>query len=515
MELDTHIEGAVRELHGFHNVVIGGGAADDESRVLKGLPEVVVEFIAVAVALVDVAGAVGVEHPGAGSDPAGVRPQTQGAALGHAVALVRQEVNDLVGALVVEFAGVGVLHSGHAPGKGDDTDLHSQTDAEVGHLLFPAVVGGGDHAVDAPAAEAAGHDDAGAALQNLGHILPGNGLGIDPADVHIGAQLIARVAQGLGNGQVGVVELHIFAHQADGDGAVPAVDPVEHGVPVRQIDVRGVDLQLPADDAGEILLFQHNGGFVQAGQGDVFNDAVLFHVAEHGDFLEDAVLQGLVAAQDDDVRLDPHALQLLDGVLGGLALVLIGAPEEGHQGHMDKQAVGRAHLQRDLPHRLQEGLGLDVANGAADFRDDHVRVGLLAHPVDKFLDLVGDVGNDLDGGAQIFPLALLVQHVPVHLAGGQVGVFVQILVNKTLVVAQVQVGFRAVLGDVHLSVLVGAHGARVHVDIGIQLLGGHLQPPGLQQSAQRRGGNALAQAGNHAAGNENIFCLLHIETSRK
>ena len=39
MELDTHIEGAVRELHGFHNVVIGGGAADDESRILKGLPE--------------------------------------------------------------------------------------------------------------------------------------------------------------------------------------------------------------------------------------------------------------------------------------------------------------------------------------------------------------------------------------------------------------------------------------------------------------------------------------------
>ena len=34
MELDTHIEGAAGELHGFHNVVIGGGAADDETRVL-------------------------------------------------------------------------------------------------------------------------------------------------------------------------------------------------------------------------------------------------------------------------------------------------------------------------------------------------------------------------------------------------------------------------------------------------------------------------------------------------
>ena len=36
--------------------------------------------------------------------------------------------------------------------------------------------------------------------------------------------------------------------------------------------------------------------------------------------------------------------------------------------------------------------------------------------------------------------------------------------------AQVQVGFRPILGDVHLPVLVGAHGAGVHVDVGVQLL---------------------------------------------
>ena len=89
-------------------------------------------------------------------------------------------------------------------------------------------------------------------------------------------------------------------------------------------------------------------------------------------------LQRLVAAQHDDVRVDAHALQLLDGVLGGLGLVLVGATEERHQRHVDEQAVLPPYLQSDLPDGLQEGLGLDIADGAADLGDDHIRVGLLA-----------------------------------------------------------------------------------------------------------------------------------------
>ena len=143
---------------------------------------------------------------------------------------------------------------------------------------------------------------------------------------------------------------------------------------------------------------------------------------------------------------------------------------------MDKEAVLPAHLQRDLPDGLQKGLGLNIADGAADLGDDHVGVRLLTHPIDKFLDLIGDVGDHLHGGAQILPPALLVQNVPVHLAGGEVGVFVQILIDEPLIVAQIQIRFRAVLGDVDLAVLIGAHGAGVHIDVGVQLLSGHLQP---------------------------------------
>ena len=66
---------------------------------------------------------------------------------------------------------------------------------------------------------------------------------------------------------------------------------------------------------------------------------------------------------------------------------------------MHIQRVFPSHFQPHLADGLDEGLGFNVADGAADFGDHHVCVGLFAHAVDEPLDLVGDVGNDLHRGA--------------------------------------------------------------------------------------------------------------------
>ena len=71
--------------------------------------------------------------------------------------------------------------------------------------------------------------------------------------------------------------------------------------------------------------------------------------------------------------------------------------------------------------------------------------------------------------------------------------------------AQIQIRLSAVVGDEDLPVLIRIHGTGVHVQIGVQLLNLHPQAPLLQKAAQGRGGNPLAQAGHHAAGDENIF----------
>ena len=173
---------------------------------------------------------------------------------------------------------------------------------------------------------------------------------------------------------------------------------------------------------------------------------------------------------------------------------------------MDVEGVARAHLPAHLPDGLQEGLAFHIAGGAADLGDDHIRPGLIAHGVDEALDLIGDVGDDLYRLAQILSPALLGDDIGVHPAGGQVGELVQVLIDEALIVAQVQVGLGSVLRHKDLAVLIGAHGAGVHIDVRVQLLGGHLQPTGLQQPAQGSCGDALAQAGDHAAGHKNILC---------
>ena len=71
--------------------------------------------------------------------------------------------------------------------------------------------------------------------------------------------------------------------------------------------------------------------------------------------------------------------------------------------------------------------------------------------------------------------------------------------------AQVEVGFAAVVQHVDFAVLVGAHGARIDVDIGVELLHADAEPALFQQHADRGAGQSFAQRADHAAGNENML----------
>ena len=190
---------------------------------------------------------------------------------------------------------------------------------------------------------------------------------------------------------------------------------------------------------------QHQRALIQTGHGQVLDHTLRLHIAEGADLAADVAAHAAVRTQDDNVGVHTHALQLFHRVLCGLGFVFVRAGNVGHQHHMDVAAVVATLLQTHLTDGLEEGLALDVAGGAADLGDDDVRLGALGQIIDVALDLVGDVGDDLHGLAQVCTLTFLVQHVPVHLAGGQVGVFVQVLVNEALVVAQIQIGLGAVI----------------------------------------------------------------------
>ena len=72
VELYADVEGVIADLHGLYDVSVRGGAADAQTGSFQLIAEVVIEFVAMAVTLVDLMLAIALHHAGAFLDVAGV-----------------------------------------------------------------------------------------------------------------------------------------------------------------------------------------------------------------------------------------------------------------------------------------------------------------------------------------------------------------------------------------------------------------------------------------------------------
>jgi hypothetical protein len=203
------------------------------------------------------------------------------------------------------------------------------------------------------------------------------------------------------------------------------------------------------------------------------------------------------------VGLDADLAQLGDRLLRGLRLELARRRQERDQRHVDEDHVLRLHLEGELAHGLEERQPLDVARRPADLGDQDVDV--LAPGVDPLLDLVRHVRDHLDGLAQVHPAPLLLDHALVDLARAQAVQVGELPAREPLVMAQVEVGLRAVLEHVDLAVLVRAHRPRIDVEVRVELLYPDGQAPELKQRAERRRRQPLAKRRNHSARHEDVF----------
>ena len=168
--------------------------------------------------------------------------------------------------------------------------------------------------------------------------------------------------------------------------------------------------------------------------------------------------QRAVAAANQNVRLNSDAEHFLHAVLRGLGLQLAGRGDERHQRQVREDHVFRAEFEAHLANRFQERQRFDVAHRAADFDEHHVHA--VGHFAEGGLDFVGDVRNHLHGLAEIIAAALLGDDGFVDAAGGPVMVARQVRGGEALVVAEIEIGFRAVVGDKHFAVLIRATSCR-------------------------------------------------------
>ena len=116
---------------------------------------------------------------------------------------------------------------------------------------------------------------------------------------------------------------------------------------------------------------------------------------------------------------------------------------------------------------LEEGKAFDVAYGAADF-DQHEISGLVALD-DEFLDVVRHMGDHLNGSAEVVATTFLGDDLLIDAAGRDIVLPGGRAPCEPLVMAEIKVGFGTVVGDEDLAMLCRAHGARIDVQIGVEL----------------------------------------------
>ena len=224
------------------------------------------------------------------------------------------------------------------------------------------------------------------------------------------------------------------------------------------------------------------------------------HVAEERELAADLLGDRLLGPADEHVGLDADLAQLLHECWLGFVFSSPRGAQVGQERQVDERRVLAPDLERELADGLEERQALDVADRAADLADQDVGVADAA--ADARLDLVGDVRDHLDGLAEVVAAPLLGDHRLVDLPRRVVAVLGQRGVGEPLVVAEVEVGLGAVVGDVDLAVLVRRHGPGVDVDVRVELLVGDLEPVGLEQQSDGGARQALAEARSDAAGHE-------------
>ena len=126
------------------------------------------------------------------------------------------------------------------------------------------------------------------------------------------------------------------------------------------------------------------------------------------------------------------------------------------------------------------------------FRDDDVHV-VGGESLDAPLDFVGHMWNHLDGSPEVITASFRGQDGLVDAARRRVRRPGEVLVNEAFVMAEIQVGLAAVVGDEHFAVFEGVHGAGVDVDVRVEFLHRDSQATHLEQSTERGSGQTLAE----------------------
>ena len=183
-----------------------------------------------------------------------------------------------------------------------------------------------------------------------------------------------------------------------------------------------------------------------------------------------------------------------------------------YKGHMDEKDIFASLLVSNLTDAFKKSLTFNIAYRSAYFTDDHIRCRFsgggffLGQSIDACFDFFSNVRDYLNCCSKIVAAALSGKYIPVNFTGTDAAAACQIFIYKSLVMAQIQIGFSPVFGDENFTMLVWTHGAGVYIEVRVKFLEQNPKTTLFQQSAQRGGANAFSQTGHNSTGDKDVFC---------
>ena len=309
--------------------------------------------------------------------------------------------------------------------------------------------------------------------------------------------------------QIGVVQVNVLTDEGNLEPVLRGMNALQQFLPFLPVHVAEGQSESLDKVGVEALAMQCQRHVVDRRHVGTLDNRVAVNVAHECNLRLDPFGQRAIGAQHQRVRRDANRPQRTDGVLRRLRLELTGCRQERNERHVHKGDVRASEVVAHLTGCLEEGLRFDVTNRAANFGDDDVGaiavlVGLRLAP-HHILNLVSNMRNNLNGIAQILAAAFLSDNRGVHLACRRICSARQVHIQEAFVVADIEIGFRAILRHENLAVLEGIHRAGIDIDVGIELLHDHMQSPGAKQPTQAGGGQALAQRGHNATRDKNML----------
>ena len=259
---------------------------------------------------------------GAWGEPAGIDAQAHGAAQVDHILLLGQQVNHGMGRFGIKFSTGGPGETGLVAGPLDHGALHPQAQAQEGHPLLPGPADGRHLAIHAPVAKAAGHHHRIHASEQGFGPLGFDLLGADPVQVEGGIHIQAGMAQGFHHREVGIVELHVFAHQGHLHGRAGVAQLGHQPLPIHHVAGVVGEVEHIQHLVAEAGLLHGQGHRVDAVGIEGFDHRLGGDPAETADLRFEVIADGPIAAAHQDIGLDTDRAQLLDRVLGGLGFQL-------------------------------------------------------------------------------------------------------------------------------------------------------------------------------------------------